>query len=337
MSKKSLLITTIVFALTTVILGALFVITFVKSKKTVETSSDTSTDNTSIISEDQIQAYKDEEREAILSDLQTHFENGSSVLGLLKDYFPNKVVYVDKSKYVFQDIDNNLKKNALLKENFATDNNGFITYSENGKVVSHKGVDASKFQGKIDFAKLKNQDIEYAILRCGYRTYGGGVITKDTSFDTYAADALKNDIAIGAYFFSQAINTEEALEEANFVIDSLKPYKVTYPVVIDVEEIVGDTYRQMNLSKDEMTNIVITFCEKIKEAGYTPMIYANLKGFIGILDMSKLEAYEKWFAYYGDVPYFPYEFSIWQYSESGKLDGVEGSAIDLNISFKNYK
>ena len=199
------------------------------------------------------------------------------------------------------------------------------------------GVDASRFQGTIDFKKLKEQGVEFAILRCGFRSYGNGILNTDASFTTFAANALKNDVAIGAYFFTSAITVEEAIEEADYVLDIIKPYRITYPVVIDFEEIDGDDYRQKDLSVKELTDIIIAFCDRIESAGYTPMIYSNLKGFIGRLDMSRLEKYEKWFAYYEDTPYFPYEFSIWQYTSTAKLDGVSGSAIDMNISFKTYK
>ena len=158
----------------------------------------------------------------------------------------------------------------------------------------------------------------------------------DSSFDTFAKDAIKNNIKIGAYFFSSAITKQEAIEEADYVLDIIKPYKITYPVVIDFEEISGDSYRQENLTTEELTDIIIAFCDKIEKAGYKPMIYSNLKGFVGRLDLTRLEKYEKWFVYYSDTPYFPYEFSIWQYTESAKLDGVSGNTIDLNISFKDY-
>ncbi|MFR2706723.1 MAG: GH25 family lysozyme [Lachnospira eligens] len=132
------------------------------------------------------------------------------------------------------------------------------------------------------------------------------------------------------------LRNREAIEEADYVLDIIKPYRITYPVVIDFEEISGDSYRQENLTTEELTDIIIAFCDKIEKAGYKPMIYSNLKGFVGRLDLTRLEKYEKWFAYYSDTPYFPYEFSIWQYTESAKLDGVSGNTIDLNISFKDY-
>ena len=107
------------------------------------------------------------------------------------------------------------------------------------------------------------------------------------------------------------------------------------PVVIDVEEIVNDSYRQENLSQGELTDAVIAFCERIKAAGYTPMIYANIKGFASLVDISRLTAYDKWYADYNQTPYIPYDISIWQYSESGKVNGISTN-VDLNISFKTW-
>ncbi len=334
--KKSinpLLITTIIFFITTVIASALVFVVSSNSKKNSKPAS--AQDVT--ISDEEIEQYKSEEREDILSDMKLRLVNGEASLSIFKSYFPDNIVYINnKNEYVFAEILPELAKNSYKDENFKEDDNGIITYSDNGKVISHMGIDASKFQGSIDFKKLKDQGVEFAILRCGFRSYGSGTLNKDSSFETFAKDAAKNDIKIGAYFFSSAITTAEALEEAEYVLDIIKPYNITYPVVLDFEEIAGDTYRQENLSEKELTDIIITFCDRIEKAGYTPMIYSNLKGFIGRLDLTRLEKYEKWFAYYSGTPYFPYEFSIWQYTESAKLDGVSGNTIDLNISFKDY-
>jgi len=293
--------------------------------------------NAVTLSEEEIQSVKEEAKEELLSDMRASFTSNNGTLGVIKAYYPDCIIfYNNKSQLIFADIITTLARNKYASENYSKDSSGFISYSENGKVISHKGVDASTFQGKIDFDKLKEQGIEFAILRCGFRSYGGGKLNKDANFDTFAKDANKSGVKIGAYFFSSAITKEEAIEEANYVIDIIKPYKISYPVVIDFEEISGDTYRQENLSVEELTDIIIAFCDTIEKAGYTPMIYSNLKGFVGRMDLTKLEKYEKWFAYYDDTPYFPYEFSIWQYSDSGKLEGVSSSAIDLNISFKDY-
>ena len=148
--------------------------------------------------------------------------------------------------------------------------------------------------------------------------------------------ALGAGIKVGVYFFSQAITIEEAVEEAEFVIDKIKAYDITYPVIYDTEEIVNDNSRAEGLSKEERTEIAIAFLERVKKAGYTPVIYANLRWFTMYLDIPKLEAYDKWYAYYDKELYFPYRISMWQYTESGQVAGIEGS-VDLNISFKDWE
>ena len=135
------------------------------------------------------------------------------------------------------------------------------------------------------------------------------------------------------YFFSQAINEKETLEEVQFVLDRIKEYPVTYPVVYDTEEIKDDVARTDNLTEEQFTQNCITFCDAIREAGYDTMIYANMKWMAFTLDMRKLTEYEKWYADYEPVPQCPYEFSMWQYTETGQLPGIEGN-VDLNLWFE---
>lgn len=148
--------------------------------------------------------------------------------------------------------------------------------------------------------------------------------------------ALNAKIKVGVYFFSQAITIEEAVEEAEFVIENIKKYDITYPVIYDTEEIVNEDSRADGLSKEERTEIAVAFLERVKKAGYTPAIYANLRWFTMSLDISELDAYDKWYAYYDKELYFPYKISMWQYTENGQVDGINGS-VDLNISFKDWE
>ena len=147
--------------------------------------------------------------------------------------------------------------------------------------------------------------------------------------------ARRNDIDVGVYFFTQATSVEEAEEEAEYVIDAIQPYKVEYPVVIDVEAVSNNNSRTKELTKEERTQYCIAFCEKIKDAGYQPMIYGNLKTFMMMLDLQQLEEYEKWFAFYDEQVYYPYDFKVWQYTDEGKVDGIDGN-VDLNISFGDW-
>lgn len=280
------------------------------------------------------QAAEAQGRQAVLDNMRENFSNGTSTISYLKKTFTDKIVFADDSRYVFVDINKSLPMHNLNLSAFSKDDRGFMNYSD-AAIQTHRGIDVSKYQGDIDWSQVKTDGIEYAFLRVGYRSYGTGIIKEDEAFKTNAAGAIQNGLNVGAYFFSQAITTAEAEEEADFVINTLKPFKINYPVVIDVEEIVNDSYRQENLSQGELTDAVIAFCERIKAAGYTPMIYANIKGFASLVDISRLTAYDKWYADYNQTPYIPYDISIWQYSESGKVNGISTN-VDLNISFKTW-
>lgn len=281
-----------------------------------------------------VDSAKNAARDELLSDMQTRLSGGTGINTLLREYFPDKIVYTDNNRYVFADIHSELKQNKL-KGTYTAADSGEITYTENGQILSHKGIDISRYQGNVDFSKVYDDGVEYVMMRCGYRSYGSGVLMEDTSFRNNVTNALQNNLSVGVYFFTQAISVEEAIEEADFVLNLIRPYNITYPIALDVEEIAGDTYRQQDLTPTELTDIIIAFCERIRASGYTPMIYGNLKCFAGMVDITRLEAYEKWFAYYSDEPYLPYEFSMWQYTSSGTVAGVSGN-VDMNISFKTW-
>jgi lysozyme len=175
------------------------------------------------------------------------------------------------------------------------------------------------------------------MIRCGYRAYGSGLLVEDTSFNTYTTNAIKNNIDVGVYFYSQALNKEEAIEEANYVLTLVKPYNITYPIAIDVEAIENDSFRQENLSASELTDVIIAFCDTIKAAGYTPLIYSNLLYFMDNVELERLEGYDKWFAGYQTAsPYYPYRYAMWQYTSTGSINGVSGN-VDINIAMKNLK
>lgn len=175
------------------------------------------------------------------------------------------------------------------------------------------------------------------MIRCGYRAYGSGLLVEDSSFNTYTTNAIKNNIDVGVYFYSQALNKEEAIEEANYVLTLVKPYNITYPIAIDVEAIENDSFRQENLSASELTDVIIAFCDTIKAAGYTPLIYSNLLYFMDNVELERLEGYDKWFAGYQTAsPYYPYKYAMWQYTSTGSINSVSGN-VDINIAMKNLK
>ena len=256
-------------------------------------------------------------------------------LKMLRKFFTENLIYHDGENYVFAPILDNVKKHTLKEENFRENEAGEMEYVENGVVVSHKGIDVSKYQGNIDWEKVKADGVEYAFVRLGLRGYGSGKIVMDEYYEENMREASAAGVETGVYFFTQAITVEEAVEEANYVIENMADYDVTYPVVFDVEMIVGDDGRANELSQELRTDICIAFCDTIKVAGYTPMIYGNVRCFTQMLDMPRLEAYEKWYAFYDDYMYMPYEVSVWQYSENGSVNGIKGN-VDMNISYKTW-
>ena len=131
-----------------------------------------------------------------VDDMKGRLENGTGINTVLREIYTEDFIYTVDGKYYFSPINFDLKMNKLNNANFSKNSNGEITYSENGAVVSHKGIDISRYQGNIDFSKVKQSGVEYAIIRCGYRGYSGGTITDDSSFDTYMRDALSNDIKV---------------------------------------------------------------------------------------------------------------------------------------------
>lgn len=281
-------------------------------------------------------------RDNLLSSIRAMMESGDTTLKMLRTLYPNQLIYSEAGGYIFKDINKDLLMNNYSDTGFKMelDSNDVpvkVEYYADDKLASYKGIDVSKHNGNIDWAKVKADGVDFAILRAVVRGYGSeGKLLSDDSFAKNAAGATANGVAIGAYVFSEAITVDEAIEEAELVLEMIKPYDIKYPVIIDIEDIFDDDGRNEALTPTELTDVVLAFCNKIKEAGYTPMIYCNLKGFIGMLEFERLEGIEKWYAYYGDELYFPYDVSIWQYTSSGVVDGISGK-VDLNISFKNYE
>lgn len=147
-------------------------------------------------------------------------------------------------------------------------------------------------------------------------------------------NALKNNIKTGVYFYTQAITKEEAIEEAEFVINTVKDYDINYPIAFDLEVVGEDTARTNKLNVEQRVEIVKAFCNTIKEAGYKPMLYGNLATMFSMVEFEELNMYDKWFAYYDTELYYPYDLGIWQYSCTGKIAGIEADC-DLNLAFKD--
>lgn len=248
--------------------------------------------------------------------------------------------------FVFQDVKENSYRSELLDsvpkntydlDCLTTDEaTGFKQYNdeENG-ITSRMGIDVSEFQGEgIDWKQVKDSGIEFVIIRAGYRAYGEtGELVQDAMFEQNIEGALEAGLDVGVYFFSQAVTPGEAVEEAEFVLDLIRPYEITGPVVYDTEEIKGDTARTDDNTRQEFTNYCKVFCDTVEHAGYDSMIYANMKWMAFTLDMEELTDYDFWYADYHELPQNPYYYTIWQYSETGEVPGINAN-VDLNIWFE---
>lgn len=195
------------------------------------------------------------------------------------------------------------------------------------KAEPAKGIDVSAWNGEIDWNKVKKSGIEFAFVRVGGRFGKTGIIYDDETAFYNLAGAIKAGIKVGAYFFTQAVTVKEAIEEAQYTINKVKKYDVTLPLVIDTEWLGGG--RHDRISTTIRTKVVKAFCEKIKEEGYTPMIYSSRSWLNDNLDMSKLD-YLVWAAEWGPKLQYDGDYICWQYTDSGRVNGISGK-VDMNL------
>ena len=224
---------------------------------------------------------------------------------------------------------NDLDDSEWVKED------GFMVYKGSG-YETHKAIDVSSNQDVIDWDAVKAAGVEYAIMRAGYRTYGSGVIKTDELCYWNLKQAKKAGIKVGVYFFSQAINTEEAEEEAQFVLDLIHHTELDLPIYYDTEEINYDSARTDSLTGEELTANALAFCAYIEEAGYTPGIYGNQMWLCNKLNLLELQKYDIWLAKYAEELNYPYEIQAWQFSSEGRVDGIN-TAVDLDVIIEKTK
>jgi GH25 family lysozyme M1 (1,4-beta-N-acetylmuramidase) len=282
------------------------------------------------------QAYLEasgEGREELLTEVRASLGNGASVLETLRPYYPDDILLAGNGTYQFVPIKDTIPQNSYQQENLEILESGEYRYLENGAVTSYKGIDVSSHQGRIDWEKVAADGVEFAFIRALYRGYGAsGKLMEDERFDSNMSGAIDAGIPVGIYVYTQAITQEEILEEAQLAITKAAKYTDNCRIVVDVEKVMDSEGRMNGLTVSERTELVALFCETVEEAGYTPMVYCNMEMAVLMLDMEKLKDYDIWFAAYTDTLYYPYDYCLWQYSEKGTVDGIEGD-VDLDLSF----
>ena len=219
-----------------------------------------------------------------------------------------------------------------------TEKDGLLRYDSPD---ARLGVDVSEHQGSIDWNAVKGAGVDFALLRLGYRGSTQGLLNVDETFEQNLQSAADAGLFVGVYFFSQAISEAEAEAEAEFVVDTLNGRKLAYPVIFDweppipSEELPAEDLRAYEMTGKQVTSFAKAFCAKIKEAGYTPCMYTNKSMAYEFFNLEELKDYDLWYAEYQKAPSLYYDFRIWQYTESGKVPGIDGG-VDLNICFEPY-
>ena len=196
------------------------------------------------------------------------------------------------------------------------------------------GVDVSSHQGKIDWKKVADAGVRFAILRLAYRGYGeeGRLVVDERVKENYKG-AKEAGLMVGGYIFSQALNVEEAIEEAELVLEITEGWELDMPVAFDWE-FLHEEARTEGMDKDTITDCAIAFCERLKEGGLKPMLYTGVR--MKTLDMQRVQDYPMWLALYSDTMSYPYWMSYWQYSCTGRVPGIQGD-VDLNIFLTGSK
>lgn len=267
--------------------------------------------------------------------------NGNYVEAAYADYYKYDVFYLKNPSYIYtgwQTIDNTLyffDKNGNKVVGDQVIQGAKYSFADSGALITGSGVlgiDVSKHNGTIDWAAVKNSGVSYVIIRCGYRGSTTGALIEDPKFKSNIKGAQAAGLKVGIYFFTQAINEAEAVEEASMVLQLIKPYAISYPVYLDVESSGG---RADGISKDTRTAVCKAFCATIANSGYTSGIYANKTWLNEKLSPSALGGHKIWLAQYAAAPTYNGPYHMWQYSSKGSVSGISGR-VDMNLSYLGY-
>ena len=288
--------------------------------------------------------YKDLDQDGVvyIADLKPgdYYVSLNKISGYQVPDNPTKVRVKDKVEYVAindisllikteEEIDAELEDTAVngAKEDADETEHTGIRKDGNAKF----GIDVSKWNKEIDWDKVKKAGVQFAIIRVGYRGSSTGALVEDPYFEKNIRGAIASDIPVGVYFFTQAINEVEAVEEASMVIKLCQDFNLDYPVFIDTES-AGGNGRADNLDAETRTLVCDAFCNTLKNAGYDAGVYASRNWLNVNLISDKLEKHIIWLAEYRETPLYQGYYQMWQYSSNGSIDGIEGR-VDINLSY----
>lgn len=271
-----------------------------------------------VIKEEVIQVAKDNSIDEALQSSEDELDIADKKIAVPK----SKVAPVNSA----EDPEKNKKKGGA-----AVNQDDVSTMFQNVGTKSF-GIDVSAHQGRIDWAAVKASGVDFAMIRCGFRGYSEGGIYEDAYFKRNVSGAISNGIKVGIYFYSAAINENEALEEAAWVISKIKTYRITYPVVYDFEDF--QRYRCANVDGAQATRNAITFLNLVSQAGYEPMMYANKSDITTRMSRGSFGC-KFWLAHYTSQTDYTGSYQMWQYTSKGSVNGISGN-VDMNIAYFSY-
>lgn len=239
-------------------------------------------------------------------------------------------IYATDVNGEFVPIHKDVDESKLDPKLFYQDSDGRFAYSDSG-FVTKTGIDVSVFQGDIDWSAVKADGIDFAMLRIGFRGYGSkGIMEADAKFEENYINAKNAGIDVGVYFYSQSVTPDEARDEAKLVLSILGDKELDFPVAYDWEYVDYAEARTAEMTSEQITLCAEAFCDEIKLSGREVSIYFNREIGYFEYDLTKLNDIDFWLAEYSDYPTFIYKFNMWQYTDSGTVDGIS-SNVDLNI------
>lgn len=221
-----------------------------------------------------------------------------------------------------------LVDNPLKPEDF-TYENGYLTCTAAKSLL---GIDVSEYQKDVDWEAVKNSGVEFVFIRLGFRGTAEGNLYPDKRAQEHYQGAKEAGLLVGAYFFAQAINVEEAAEEAKYALSLMEGWELDLPLVYDWEY-AGESTRTANVDRRTLTDCTRVFCRKVENAGYQPMFYFNKSQGLHLLHLNELTEFPFWLAQYMDGMDFPYRVGFWQYTSEGRVPGIDGN-VDLNLWLK---
>lgn len=257
---------------------------------------------------------------------------GCSSLPDIPGHGPDEIGFIDYyGNAQVVPIRQDVKKTACKAELFRR-KKSMMLYDDSSYTV-RQGVDISRHDGEVDWKKMKKSGFDFVILRAAYRGYQSGILHTDERFHENIRGAAAAGLDIGVYVFSQAVSEAEALEEAELVLSLIDGYDISLPVVFDPENIGWEEARTDTVSGEQFTQNTIAFCNRIRQAGYEPMVYANLTWQTMRLDLARISDCKMWYADYSDVPQTPYHFDYWQHHAQKKVPGVRKKCdVDILIA-----